>query len=532
MKKLLLSALTLFIGLTASATVPVGGVQILQKTSPNPYAIGETTYYNVDRDSAWFADNFSAEAITEAWSMGVWLDKGYVVYEDEMITITAAVDGTPVYYKGNKNDQIKESGHNGYFNMGSTMPDQTIVGDETITDLSLDGVKKRFMGILKIVTKAKGTLGAKIYAGDSKRCFGFYKLATEEELDNDNFGGWAAYVNFRNGDPAKDENLECSYHKEHHEKNAPEYITCEIEAGREYLILAGGQKNLNLSEITFAPAEMPVPVAPEVAQIMQRNGKEITVDRDSTWFANNFTQEQITEAWGMGVWLDKDYVVYKDNELTITAAVDDTPVYFKGNKNTQIQEDGHTGYFNLGSTMPDQTLAGDETITDLSLDGVKKRFMGVLRVVPNVDGVLGAKIYAGDSKRCFGIYKLATEEELDNDNFGGWAAYVNFRNGDPAKDENLECSYHKEHHEKNAPEYITCDVVAGRDYLIIAGGQKNLNLSMITFETTTGINGINTENGAKTINAIYSINGAQVNGLQKGLNIVKYSDGTTKKIIK
>ncbi|MGN0221903.1 MAG: hypothetical protein ACI4BA_07265 [Prevotella sp.] len=530
MKKLLLSALTLFIGLTASATVPVGGAQILQKTSSNPYAIGETAVYNVDRDEAWFKENFTAEQLTEAWGMGVWLDKGYVVYEDEMITITAAVDATPVYFKGNKNEQIQADGHNGYFNMGSTMPDQVLSGEETITDLSLDGLKKSYMGVLKVVAKAKGTLGAKIYAGDSKRCFGIYKLATEAEMDNDDFGGWAAYVNFRNGDPAKDENLECSYHKEHHELNAPEYITCEIEAGREYLIIAGGQKNLNLSEITYAPAEMPAPAG---VQIMQRNGKEITVDRDEAWFTENFTAEQLTEAWGMGVWLDKNYVVYKDEELTITAAVDDTPVYFKGNKNEQIQADGHNGYFNMGSTMPDQVLTGEETITDLSLDGLKKSYMGVLRVVPNVDGVLGAKIYAGDSKRCFGIYKLATEAEMDNDDFGGWAAYVNFRNGDPAKDENLECSYHKEHHELNAPEYITCDVVAGRDYLIIAGGQKNLNLSMITFEaSSTGIEGINTENGMKAVKAIYSINGTQVNGLQKGINIVKYSDGTSKKIIK
>jgi len=514
MKKLLLSALALVFGLTASATVPVGGVQIMQKTSAGDYAVGQTATYNVDRDEAWFTENFTADQITEAWSMGVWLDKGYVVYEDEMITVTAAVDGTPVYFKGNKNGQIQEDGHTGYFNMGSTMPDQVLTGEETITDLSLDGVKKQYMGVLKVVAKASGVLGAKIYAGDSKRCFGIYKLATEAELDNDDFGGWAAYVNFRNGDPAKDENLECSFHKTHHELNAPEYITCNVEAGREYLIIAGGQKNLNLSEITFAPAEMPAPAG---IQIMQRKGNEITVDRDEAWFRENFTADQIKEAWDMGVWLDKDYVVYKDDDVTITAAVDDTPVYFKGNKNGQIQEDGHTGYFNMGSTMPDQVLTGEETITDLSLDGVKKQYMGVLKVVPNKAGVLGAKIYAGDSKRCFGIYKLATEAELDNDDFGGWAAYVNFRNGDPAKDENAECSFHKTHHELNAPEYITCNVEAGREYLIIAGGQKNLNLSMITFEAdASGISTITTSEQSVKNGAMYNLAGQRISAPVSG----------------
>ena len=39
-------------------------------------------------------------------------------------------------------------------------------------------------------------------------------------------------------------------------------------------------------------------------------------------------------------------------------------------------------------------------------------------------------------------------------------------------------------------------------------------------------------NGEKTIKAIYTIDGAKVNSLQKGLNIIKYSDGTAKKVIK
>lgn len=269
-------------------------------------------------------------------------------------------------------------------------------------------------------------------------------------------------------------------------------------------------------------------------QIMQRNGSEITVDRDEAWFRENFDAAAITQAWEMGVWLEKDYVVYEDADVKITAAVAGTPAYFQGNKATQIEKDGHIGYFNMGSTLPDQTLTGDELIMDI--DALQKQYMGILRVTPAKNGTLGAKIYAGDSKRCFGIYALATDAELDDDNDdndGCWGAYVNFRNGDPAKDENLECSYHHEHHEINAPEYITCEAEAGRDYLIIAGGQKNLNLSMITFEAgeNTGIAGVETA-GEKAVEAYYTLDGMRLNAPVKGVTIVKYTDGTTVKVIK
>lgn len=50
---------------------------------------------------------------------------------------------------------------------------------------------------------------------------------------------------------------------------------------------------------------------------------------------------------------------------------------------------------------------------------------------------------------------------------------------------------------------------------------------------TTGINGVfSTNSSDKTVKAIYAIDGSQVNSLQKGLNIIKYSDGTAKKVIK
>ena len=50
--------------------------------------------------------------------------------------------------------------------------------------------------------------------------------------------------------------------------------------------------------------------------------------------------------------------------------------------------------------------------------------------------------------------------------------------------------------------------------------------------TGTGINSIVNNGGEKEVVGIYSVNGAKSNSLQKGLNIIKYSDGTAKKVIK
>ncbi|MCD8290392.1 MAG: hypothetical protein LUC91_02695 [Prevotella sp.] len=50
-------------------------------------------------------------------------------------------------------------------------------------------------------------------------------------------------------------------------------------------------------------------------------------------------------------------------------------------------------------------------------------------------------------------------------------------------------------------------------------------------EETTGINAISTDMQDKTVSSYYTIDGKQINAPTKGINIVRYSDGTTKKIM-
>ena len=90
------------------------------------------------------------------------------------------------------------------------------------------------------------------------------------------------------------------------------------------------------------------------------------------------------------------------------------------------------------------------------------------------------------------------------------------------------------------------NVQPGHDYYVMASESGSTELYAIGYcsaasekygvSLTTGIQEVLTNNGNnggdKTVKAIYSIDGSQVNSLQKGLNIIKYSDGTAKKVIK
>ena len=90
------------------------------------------------------------------------------------------------------------------------------------------------------------------------------------------------------------------------------------------------------------------------------------------------------------------------------------------------------------------------------------------------------------------------------------------------------------------------NVQPGHDYYVMSSEKGSTELYAIGYcsaadakygvSLATGIQEVLTNNGnnngEKTIKAIYTIDGAKVNSLQKGLNIIKYSDGTAKKVIK
>ena len=60
---------------------------------------------------------------------------------------------------------------------------------------------------------------------------------------------------------------------------------------------------------------------------------------------------------------------------------------------------------------------------------------------------------------------------------------------------------------------------------------STVNILYTTDQSTTGIAGVETDEANKTVVATYNAAGQQVAPDTKGLNIVKYSDGSTKKVV-
>ena len=258
--------------------------------------------------------------------------------------------------------------------------------------------------------------------------------------------------------------------------------------------------------------------SPYILNEVEENTYAVTMTMDEISAA--FKADWVSAAWNIAVSLPKDYVMFENDEIKIAAAVDGTRVYTANGKLSDVQKTftNYTGYINLGSSLAQNQWTGDESIAEY--DEAKANNHGYVVVTPKVAGTVKFGVYAGDNTRSIGIYKLATEAEKNEGEFGGWVSFNNFRNDG----ENGT--------EKNAPAYVEGAVEAGRQYLLIGGGNKNLTMHQISFASVnTAINGIPNMNNKK-IAAIYTINGMRVNDLQKGLNIIKYSDGTAKKVIK
>ena len=85
----------------------------------------------------------------------------------------------------------------------------------------------------------------------------------------------------------------------------------------------------------------------------------------------------------------------------------------------------------------------------------------------------------------------------------------------------------------NAPAYVEAKAEVGHEYALLAGGNKNLCMHQIKFATggTDGIDAAETTT-VKNIAAIYTLAGTQVKDLQNGVNIIKYTDGSSIKVIK
>lgn len=63
------------------------------------------------------------------------------------------------------------------------------------------------------------------------------------------------------------------------------------------------------------------------------------------------------------------------------------------------------------------------------------------------------------------------------------------------------------------------------------GGAGIITVLGISRKGTGVATGIENHPSASAVNGIYTINGMKINTLQKGINIIKMADGTTRKVV-
>lgn len=249
---------------------------------------------------------------------------------------------------------------------------------------------------------------------------------------------------------------------------------------------------------------------------VETNTYAILVDQE-TINAAGFDESWISAAWSMGVALPADFEVLDNDYINVRTAVDDSRIYTSGNKYSDMIAafPDYKAYLNLGSGLEQSGWTGEETIEDYSTLGVS--YHGFYVLTPKVAGTFTFGVYAGDNKRVVGIYKLATEDEIDNDYLGEWAAWEEFQ-----QEVSTEAFY------------LTGELEANREYLMIGGGNKNLTMHQMKFVPgeSTGITNVELDANHRTVVGYYTLGGMETSGLVKGVNIVKYSDGSSVKVIK
>lgn len=237
-----------------------------------------------------------------------------------------------------------------------------------------------------------------------------------------------------------------------------------------------------------------------------------------------YSADWVSPAWNMGVNIPDGTVMFENDDLTIKAAPAHTTIYTSSGKITQIKEEhpGYTGYINLGSTLGQSIDPENDIPENFSDWSASANNNAMVIVTPKKKGTLSFGVYAGDNSRSIGIFRIPTEADKAADDYGEWVACNNFRNDG----ENGTV--------KNAPAFAQAEVEPGHDFVLVGGAKRNLCLHEIKFVPagSSSISSALTNGKAKVAVGYYNAAGAQVNGLQKGLNIVKYSDGTAAKIIK
>ena len=235
-----------------------------------------------------------------------------------------------------------------------------------------------------------------------------------------------------------------------------------------------------------------------------------------------YDESYFTQLGESGITFEDGAVIFENEDLTISS-VQRSYWWISGGKLSNIKADfpNYTGYVNLGSNLADNKWTQNTPVV-FFLSECWQEWQSILKVVPKKAGKLSFGVYAGDNTRSIGIFNEATEAEMNEGYLGEFKGITDFRNDG----ENGTVA--------NAPAYVEADVEAGKTYGLLGGGAKNLCLHQIKFVPTGGGTGITNVDAQaeKTVEAYYTLDGTRVSNPVKGIYIVKYSDGTAKKVVK
>ena len=242
---------------------------------------------------------------------------------------------------------------------------------------------------------------------------------------------------------------------------------------------------------------------------------------------------QMWNTYDWGALVPAGTVAYSDDNVKLTIEAQSYLAYGSGN----IKKAGKNVYDkalcmssnNVSNFVNDPILTpADVANTSSGKQG------GVLTLEPTVDGKVSLYYSSGFNNRSMFVFDVTSTL---NEGYGAVILANNIEQGgdkgDQMKNDGVKDKVH----------VATFDVVGGHKYHIVGSGTQQ-ELYQVTwtsfltdkYTTATGIEEVLTNNGnnngENTIKAIYTIDGSKVNSLQKGLNIIKYSDGTAKKVIK
>ena len=498
MKKLFTLAAVLLCGLTATAQTELLN---LPKSAAEAEAAGYGQMWN-----------------TYDW--GALVPAGTVAYSDDNVKLTIEAQTYLAYGSGN----IKKAGKNIY-DKALCMSSNNVsnfVNDPILTPADVANTSSgKQGGVLTLEPTVDGKVSIYYSSGFNNRSMFVFDVTSTL---NEGYGAVILANNIEQGGDKGDQM------KNDGVKDKVHVATFDVVGGHKYHIVGSGTQQ-ELYSVTFTSflTDAYTPNVPDAASVdaFLLNLPKSAAEAEAAGYG------QMWNTYDWGALVPAGTVAYSDDNVKLTIEAQTYLAYGSGN----IKKAGKNIYDkalcmssnNVSNFVNDPILTpADVANTSSGKQG------GVLTLEPTVDGKVSIYYSSGFNNRSMFVFDVTSTL---NEGYGAVILANNIEQGGD-KGDNM-----KANGVTDKVHVATFDVVGGHKYHIVGSGSQQ-ELYQVTwtsfltdkYTTATGIEEVLTNNGnnngENTIKAIYTIDGSKVNSLQKGLNIIKYSDGTAKKVIK